>query len=212
MKCPTCDGTSFTVMSLAQVWRRQDVTFYLDGGVATFKTHHEEFEEIEQETWKSLYCQQCKVIVPQADAQAAWDRAHPTQPMPASPACCPLCGAVGDGIPCEPTCPSRQPASGPITATDPRVLWLLAEWHEAGRKVFERRYPYLDYDRESRKTAKEKDKYLYLDEGSGGAFLVERLTGRILRIKSAYGRPNPRKVVGQLGDVTGECLCLHRWW
>lgn len=89
---------------------------------------------------------------------------------------------------------------------------ILTQWHEAGRDRFERAYPNLGYDSLAyAKTAKAKEKYIYLDDGTSGAFMAERETGTVYAIK-AYGVPNKRKPVGNLWNgLDGGSLCLNRW-
>jgi len=98
-----------------------------------------------------------------------------------------------------------------ISATDKCVTDFLAAWHEAGRASFERRAPNLDYDSCNPKVAHQKKKYIYLDEGSSGVYLVERATGEIYHIK-AYGKIDRRKHLGNIQDVTGEKADKYRWW
>lgn len=93
-----------------------------------------------------------------------------------------------------------------------RINALLREWHEAGRARFEAAYKNLDYDSPSyAKTAKVKAKYIYLDEGSSGAFMADRATGIVYAIK-AYGVPDRRKLIGNLWNgLTGQALATNRW-
>lgn len=93
-----------------------------------------------------------------------------------------------------------------------KVEKLLAEWHEAGRIAFERSYKNLVYDTYSPKTAKYKKKYIYLDEGTSGAFILEISTGNIYSLKSRYGVPNFKKFCGHIDTITGADLCRLRWW
>ncbi len=84
---------------------------------------------------------------------------------------------------------------------------LLETWHEVGRRVFEQRYDNLDYDSPSyAKTAKDRRKYVALDAGSSGAFLVDKQTGNVFTIK-AYGVPNRR--IGHIDELSG--LQLYKW-
>ena len=92
-----------------------------------------------------------------------------------------------------------------------QIEQLLKDWHEAGRGYFESHYKNLDYDTDSPKRAIEKKKWVCLDEGTSGAFLLDKETCLIYRIKSAYGVPNYKKVVGKLGEVTGADLNSWRW-
>ena len=89
---------------------------------------------------------------------------------------------------------------------------LLKEWHEAGRAEFTNRYSSLTYDDIAyQKKAVEKRKYICLDVGTSGAFLVDKTTGEIWGIK-AYGVPHHGKFIGKLGEVTGKTLHERRWW
>ena len=86
-----------------------------------------------------------------------------------------------------------------IEITDLRIALFLTLWHENGREHFERYYTNLDYDSPAyAKTAKDRSKYIALDDGTSGAFLVEKLTGDVWTIKG-YGRKNRR--VGTLDEL-----------
>lgn len=76
-----------------------------------------------------------------------------------------------------------------LTAQSPEILEFLKAWHENGRASFERDYKNLNYDRDQEKHAIERKKYIALDNGSSGRFLVDRLTHRVFTIK-AYGVKN----------------------
>lgn len=89
--------------------------------------------------------------------------------------------------------------SRPLTADDPRVVAFLKAWHESGRADFERWHTNLVYDDYAPKTAKERRKYLALDRGTSGMFLVDRTTLEVYSIK-AYGVPNRR--LGTLEELT----------
>ena len=88
---------------------------------------------------------------------------------------------------------------------------LLIDWHEAGRAAFEKTYS-LNYDAHCPKNAVEKRKYICLDERNAGAYLLEKSTGNIYRIKSKYGVPNFKKLVGHIDTVTGADLARNRWY
>lgn len=88
-----------------------------------------------------------------------------------------------------------------LSATDPRISEFLAAWHESGRTYFERHYSALVYDRDSPKVARERRKYIALDSGTGGVYLVDKVTGDVYSIK-AYGVPNRR--LGTLDDLTAR--------
>ena len=94
---------------------------------------------------------------------------------------------------------------------------IIKDWHEAGRADFERTYENLDYDRDQGKQMVESRKYFYLDQNCGGgnfsgAFIVDKATGTIWRLKSKYGVPNKRKVCGMVETMTGDKLYKLRWW
>ena len=99
-----------------------------------------------------------------------------------------------------------------IAATDPDVQALLTAWHEAGRAAFEADgFKSLDYDSPAyAKTAAQRRKYICLDVGSSGAFMLDRASGMIYNIKG-YGVPHKRLPVGTLGEVTGAMLDGSRW-
>lgn len=74
-----------------------------------------------------------------------------------------------------------------LTADSPIIQEALTAWHEAGRADFERSYQNLDYDSPNYvKIAKERKKYIALDRGGSGAFLVDKATGDVFVIKG-YG-------------------------
>jgi hypothetical protein len=89
----------------------------------------------------------------------------------------------------------------PLTATDPSVTAFLNAWHESERAYFEQHYSALVYDRDAPKTAKERRKYIALDNGTSGVYLVDKATGDVYSIK-AYGVPNRR--LGSLADLTAR--------
>ena len=98
------------------------------------------------------------------------------------------------------------------SAADARLQQLLHDWHEAGRAEFEGSYKNLVYDDTRRKTAVDRQKYIALDEGQSGAWLVDRMTGELYNLKSKYGVPDKRKRLGHIDAVTGEELHKYRWW
>jgi hypothetical protein len=99
-----------------------------------------------------------------------------------------------------------------ISANDPRLTQLLHDWHEAGRASFERSAPNLTYDTYAPKRAIQRQKYILLDDGTSGAFILDRTSGLIMRLKSKYGVPNAKKPCGIIGEVTGAQLASWRWW
>jgi hypothetical protein len=86
------------------------------------------------------------------------------------------------------------------------------EWHAVSKADYYRRFPdtTLSYDSLYPHTAKEKSKYIYLDEGTSGAYILEKATGDIYRIKG-YGVINRARVIGNLETITGTDLFLKRW-
>jgi hypothetical protein len=88
---------------------------------------------------------------------------------------------------------------------------LLKDWHEAGRKLFEKQCSALNYDNYSPKQALYKNKYIYLNENHAGCFMIDKNTLEIWRIKG-YGVPHFGKFVGKLGMVTGKELHSLRSW
>ena len=95
-----------------------------------------------------------------------------------------------------------------FTADSTEVRLFLLAWHENGRESFARTYPASyaigSYDSESGqlKTAKDRGRrWIALDEGSSGRFLLDKATGEVYTIK-AYGRPNRR--IGTLETLTAQ--------
>lgn len=93
------------------------------------------------------------------------------------------------------------------------VEQLLQNWHEADRRgdAVPPNKGYADYNREHAKTWKDGYTFLKLNDGTSGAFMLEKATGKIYCIKS-YGVVDSRKCVGLLGEVTGASLVKNRWW
>jgi hypothetical protein len=83
-----------------------------------------------------------------------------------------------------------------------RIETIIKQWHEAGRKDFEKNYSNLAYDYPTySKNYHVGGKYVRLDTGTNGAFMVEISTGIVYEIK-AYGVPNKRKIVGEAWKPT----------
>ena len=83
-----------------------------------------------------------------------------------------------------------------------KVNRFLTTWHEAERVQFERRYQNLNYDTYAPKTAKDRRKYVALDRGTSGVFLLCKKTGVVFSIK-AYGVPN-RKAANSIEELTEQ--------
>ena len=89
---------------------------------------------------------------------------------------------------------------------------LIEEWFEASRPEFARKFPNLDYsDERYRPKLMNRLKYILLDEGTSGAFIVDKETGQCWRCK-AYGVPNKKKPVGNVSTMTGVDLSAYRWF
>lgn len=99
------------------------------------------------------------------------------------------------------------------TATHPTITALVTAWHEAGRASYATAYPasYATgvYDRTEVKRAKDRRKYVAMDDGSSGAFLVEKQTGEVYGIKG-YGVPHLGKHYGHVEQLTGHALQVAR--
>ena len=91
--------------------------------------------------------------------------------------------------------------SDTVQIDDPRIAEFLHLWHENGRTRFENTYESLDYDSPSySKTAKDRRKYIALDDGTSGRFLLDKGTGIVWGIK-AYGVPHRGKCCGRLDTL-----------
>lgn len=101
-----------------------------------------------------------------------------------------------------------QPLTG---ATDPRVVAFLKAWHENGRTLYAKSYPNTyaagSYDSLTgeAKHAQAGRKYINLDRGGSGMFMVEKATGMVYGIK-AYGRIHRGKHIGHIEAVTADYL------
>ena len=98
-----------------------------------------------------------------------------------------------------------------IEPTDPRLVTLMRDWEKLERARYidpSDIYAKLSSDRVSVTTG---TKYMRLDTGSSGAFMLDRETGAVCCIK-AYGTIDRRKVVGYLDDLTGQKLFDNRFW
>ncbi len=91
-----------------------------------------------------------------------------------------------------------------IDLSDPRIAAFLRLWHENGRAAFQKSYPSLDYDSEYYcKTAKNRSKYIALDDGTSGRYLLEKATGLIWGIK-AYGVRHTGKLIGHIDALIAK--------
>ncbi len=97
---------------------------------------------------------------------------------------------------------ARALRGNPLAVTDPAIQKFLVAWHEAGRPAFEREYKRLDYDSPAyQHVARDRRKYIALDRGDSGVYLVDKATGDVFTIKG-YGVPKRR--VGTLAELTDE--------
>jgi hypothetical protein len=92
---------------------------------------------------------------------------------------------------------------------------ILSQWHEAHRADFVRRgYTNLlpTFDTQEQKHTHTGAKYVRLDVGGSGAWMVEISTGVIYGIKG-YGIPDKKKIAGDINDPTfnGEILFRDRF-
>jgi hypothetical protein len=93
-------------------------------------------------------------------------------------------------------------ATHAYTAGCEAVQDFLHAWHENGRLSFETSYLNLDYDdAHYAKTAKDRKKFIALDSGTSGCYLLDKVTGEVWGI-AGYGRPNRRYRPGNLGQMT----------
>lgn len=86
-----------------------------------------------------------------------------------------------------------------MTAESREIKDFIAAWHENNRDSFERQFKSLDYDTYEKKAAKERRKYIALDEGTSGRFLVDKKTGMVYGI-AAYGVP--KYSLGHIDELT----------
>jgi len=91
---------------------------------------------------------------------------------------------------------------------------LVEQWHESGRAAFAARCPALadqyDTPRYGRHIGRRGKKYICLDEGTSGMFMVDVATGYVYAIKG-YGTIDRRKLVGKLGEITADDLTSCRY-
>jgi hypothetical protein len=87
-----------------------------------------------------------------------------------------------------------------------QVEKLLHNWHEAGRQNWNNwsNRP-ENYDKDYNKSYYEREKYVCLDCGYTGQFLLDKDTGAIYLIMS-YGVPNFKKQVGCIDGIPGSEL------
>lgn len=108
-----------------------------------------------------------------------------------------------------------------LNASDSKIKRLLAAWHE--NEVKTNRVGTADpqkfYDQFHQKSAKDRKKFIALDMGGSGHFLVDRLTEQVYSIKG-YGVPNLKKPRGTVDFLTQFIKAeteagreyMHTWW
>lgn len=89
------------------------------------------------------------------------------------------------------------------TADSPEVQAFLVAWHENGRASFERDCPNLNWDTYEPHAAKDRRRFVALDRGGSGCFLLEKTTGMVYSIK-AYGVP--KRPIKHLALMTADYL------
>ena len=93
-----------------------------------------------------------------------------------------------------------------------RINQLLHDWHELSLAEFRaKHYNNLTddwFNEQYPKHAVEKKKYIYLDDGGSGAFLIDKEDGTVYTIKG-YGVKNRR--IGHIDTITGATLQARRW-
>lgn len=93
-----------------------------------------------------------------------------------------------------------------------RLDLILSQWHEAHRASFVRdgfTNLLASFDEREQKHTHEGGKYIRLDVGSSGAWMLEISTGIIYGIKG-YGVPNKVKIAGDLNDLQFDGAVLFR--
>lgn len=89
---------------------------------------------------------------------------------------------------------------------------VLNQWHEAHRQDFVRRgYTNLlgSFDTQEEKRATVGAKYIRLDVGGSGAFMLEMSSGLVYGIKG-YGVPDKKKILGDFNDPAFDGAILFR--
>lgn len=93
-----------------------------------------------------------------------------------------------------------------------RLEQVLSQWHEAHRADFVRSgYTNLlsTFDSQYKKHSHIGNKYVRLDVGGSGAWMLEISTGDVFGIKG-YGVVDRKKVVGNVNDITFDGALLWR--
>jgi hypothetical protein len=91
-----------------------------------------------------------------------------------------------------------------------RLKQVLDQWHEAHRADFVRQgYKPEHFDEQDEKHAHVGDKYVRLDVGGSGAWMLEAETGTIYGIKG-YGKVDKKKIAGDITDPDFDGAVLFR--
>lgn len=94
-----------------------------------------------------------------------------------------------------------------LTVLQNKIPIFLELWHENGRASFERSCRNLNYDSYYPKTAKVRRRWIALDQGTGGVFLLDPQTEEVYTIK-AYGVPNRK--IGTIDQLIDEYKKVER--
>jgi hypothetical protein len=91
-----------------------------------------------------------------------------------------------------------------------RLLQVLDQWHEAHRQEFIKSgFHSESFDEREEKHAHVGDKYVRLDVGGSGAWMLEAETGIIYNIKG-YGKVDKKKIAGDITDPEFDGAVLFR--
>jgi hypothetical protein len=98
------------------------------------------------------------------------------------------------------------------TSFDSLLIETMNQWHEAHRQQFVKNgYTNLldTFDQQEEKHAHVGAKYIRLDVGGSGAWMLETATGIIYNIKG-YGKVDKKKIVGDINDTAFDGAVLFR--
>ena len=97
-----------------------------------------------------------------------------------------------------------------------RLIEVMNQWHERHREDFKRggNYPEAlkNFDERDEKRAHVGQKYIRIDTGTSGAWMLEQLTGDIYGIHG-YGKVDRKKIAGNINDpdFNGATLFTDRF-
>jgi hypothetical protein len=92
-----------------------------------------------------------------------------------------------------------------------RLKQILDQWHEAQRADYNKNNNWTGtwFDEREEKHAHVGDKYIRLDVGGSGAWMLEAETGIIYNIKG-YGKVDKKKIAGDINDPEFDGAVLFR--